>query len=156
MIFRNFFTNRVMWDWEKIVNNPACLSGWPLYYYLSYLLNTSFVIGLGRLVISKSFFTQNLAMVPPILYSIQSSLYTHSSAVPADDIGAYSYNYSLQGQIYWVSGIVIWVASTLSQKYSREKPTAYNFFYYMIGVYFFCIGLMSALNILEEGRYAFS
>ena len=76
--------------------------------------------------------------------------------MPADDINVYNYNRSLQGQIYWVSGIVIWVASTLSQKYSKEKPSPYNFFYYMIGVYFFYIGLMSALNIGEEGRYAFS
>ena len=156
LIFRNFFVNRVMWDWQPIVNNPACLPGWPLYYYLSYYFNSSFVIGLGRLVISKSFFTQNLAMVVPILYPIQSSLYTHNTSTPADDITAANFNSSLQGQIYWVSAIVIWAASTLSQKYSRAKPTGYMFFYYMIGVYFFYVGLLAALNIAEEGRYAFS
>ena len=86
-------------------------------------------------------------MVEPILYPIQLSIYTHNTAVPADDIDVYNYNGNLRGQIYWVSGILIWLASTFSQNYSMDKPRIYNFFYYMIGVYFFYIGLMSALNI---------
>ena len=145
-----------MWSWEDVVNNPPCLPAWPLLYYLSYVLNTVPILGLGRIVISKSFFSQIISLAQPILYPLQSSLYTYDTNTPADDITTANFNLQLQGQIYWVSAIVIWFVSTISQKYLRNKPNGYNFFYYLIGIYFFYIGLCSALDIAEEGKVAFA
>lgn len=65
---RNLFTNRLMESWKSCVNNPICLSGWILFYLLSYVFNTVPIIGLGRIVISKSFFSQILSLTKPILH----------------------------------------------------------------------------------------
>lgn len=60
------------------------------------------------------------------------------------------------GQIFWVAVIVIWFISTITQKYPMRKPTGYDFFYGLIGVYLFYVGICSALAIGEEGEKAFS
>ena len=39
MLFRNFFSNWVMWKWEGVTNNPPCLWIWIIPYYLSYAFN---------------------------------------------------------------------------------------------------------------------
>lgn len=141
-----------MWDWDDVVNNPACLPGWPLFYYLSMYFNAIPIIGLGRIVISKSFFSMILSTANPILYPIQSSLYPYENTPPPDDITKHKYNSALEGNIYWVAGIVIWFVSSVTQKYQRNKPSGYTFFYYMIGIYWFYTGLCAALAIEEEGR----
>ena len=58
MLFRNFFSNWIMWKWEGVVNNPPCLPVWIAAYYLSYAFNFLPIIDLGKLIVSKSFYSQ--------------------------------------------------------------------------------------------------
>lgn len=69
-IFRNVFFNWVVWKFDKVVNNPAALPGWGLIYYASFLLNYVPVIGIGKIVVSNSYFTMQYSKATTILYGI--------------------------------------------------------------------------------------
>lgn len=150
MLFRNFFTNWVMWRWEGVVNNPPCLPGWGILYYLSYIFNFLPVIGVGPLVISRSFSSQQFSQSCLLLYYYPNSQYPYSTVTPtpkASD-GSYSYNYTLLGFIFWPAALIIWTVSTFSQQYPRRKPTFFDFFYCLIGIYMFYLGISGGLQLL--------
>jgi hypothetical protein len=101
-----------MRKWDKVVCNPPCLPGWGIVYYISYLLNYLPLIGVGKLVVSKGYYSQLFSMTTPIIYSLSNPLYPSSPWVADTDI-----NFNFVGNIFWLSALIIWVATTFSQKY---------------------------------------
>lgn len=143
MLFRNFFTNYIMYKWDNIVNNPTCLPGWAIVYYLSYIFNFIPVIGLGPLVISYNYKSQQFANSCLLLYYYPNTQYPYSTTVPYT-----GNNYTLQGWVFWPAALIIWAISTATQKYPRRKPTPFDLFYYLAGIYLFYLGISSGLQIL--------
>ena len=143
-IFRNVFVNHIMRRWERVVANPSALPGWGVAYYLGYALSFMPVVGLaGKLVISKSFRSYIFALTPTSLYGTANPLYG-SKIAPTSLLTT---NFSFDGNIYWLSGLLIWLAMTFSQKYERKAPKLYDFFYYIFGLQLFYIGIASALSM---------
>lgn len=150
-IFRNVFVNHVMRKWERVVANPPALPGWGVAYYVGYALSFMPVIGVGKLVVAKSFMSYIYARSDTILYSAYNPLYP-SSTPPSS--GSISTNFSFGGNIYWLSGILIWLATTFSQRYDRKSPKAYDFFYYFVGIQLFYIGIACSLSCYVLAQYA--
>lgn len=144
MLFRNFFTNWVMWKWETVVNNPPCLPGWGIVYYLSYIANFLPLIGLGPLVVSLSFNSQQFSQSCILLYPFPNTQYQYDTTPKLLN----GFNYKFMGFIFWPAALIIWGISTMSQKYSRRKPTFFDFFYNMAGIYMFYIGISAGLQLL--------
>ena len=132
-----------MRKWEFVVSNPPALAGWGLCYFASY--GTSFlpVIGVGRVVISKSFSSYMFALTPTLLYGNANPLYPSKSA-PTD---ALSLNASFNGNIFWLGALIIWIALTFSQRYNKIMPKLYDLFYYLLGIYLFYLGISSSLSL---------
>lgn len=77
-----------------------------------------------------------------ILSYYPTSEYPYNTETPA-----LSYNPKMRGYIFWVGALVIWAVSTATQKYPRRKPTAFDFFFNLMGIYLFYIGISSALEM---------
>lgn len=152
LFFRNFFVNWVMWRWEHIVNMNSVLPGWLLPYYLSYLLNFVPLVGLGQLTISAGFKSAQFSEACLLLYYIPSSLFFYDN--PSNTSVGTDINYQLLGYIFWPGALMIWAFSTFSQTYPRMKPSAFDFFYMLIGIYLFYIGLSAALQIAPLSQVA--
>jgi hypothetical protein len=134
-----------MRKWEYVVSNPPALSGWGLCYYFSY--GTSFlpVIGVGKVVISKSFSSYIFALTQTLIYGSPNPLYPYKNA-PSLSVGI---NLEFNGYIYWLGALIIWIALTFSQRYNRLKPQIYDLFYYLIGIYLFYLGISSSLSLQQ-------
>lgn len=150
MFFRNFFTNWVMWKWEPTVNNPPCLPGWGILYYLSYIFYFLPLIGLGPLVVSKSFASSQFSQSCLLLYYYPNTQYPYSTMPDSS-----SFNFTVVGYIFWPAGLIIWAISTFSQKYPRRKPTLFDFFYNMAGIYMFYLGISAGLQLLTLSQVVF-
>lgn len=81
MLFRNFFANWVMYRWEEVVNIPDCLPGWGLLYYFSYATNYVPLIGVGPLVISRSFQSYQFSQSCLLLYNYPTGLFPYSTGI---------------------------------------------------------------------------
>lgn len=150
VLFRNFFVNWVMWKWEGVVNNPPCLPGWGIIYYLSYVSNFLPVIGLGPLVLSKSFQSQQFSQSCLLIYYYPDSQYPYTTTTPSlvSADGTPNFNYQFQGFIFWPAALIIWGISTFTQKYPRRKPTLFDLFYNLVGIYMFYLGISGGLQLL--------
>ena len=143
-IFRNVFVNYIMRRWEMVVANPPALPGWGLAYYIGYGLSFIPVVGLGgKLVIAKSFRSYIYALTGTSLYGLSNPLYP-SKIAPTSSL---STNFSFDGNIFWLAGLLIWIAFTFSQRYNKHKPSLYDFFYYLLGLQLFYIGIGAALSM---------
>lgn len=143
-LFRNVFTNWVMYRWEKVVNNPPCLPGWGIMYYLSYLLNFLPVIGLGRLVLSRSFLSQQFSQACLLLSYYSGNSYPYAYVTPLIS----EYNLSFVGYMFWPAALIIWFVTSVSQKYPTRRPTLFDFFYNLGGIYMFYLGISGGLQLL--------
>lgn len=145
MLFRNFFSNWIMYRWEKIVNNPPCLPGWGIIYYASYLLNFLPIIGFGRLVLSNSFASQQFSQSCLLLSYYPSNQYPYNTVTPAMADGM---NLSFAGFVFWPGALIIWFISLVTQTYPRKRITLFEFFYNMCGIYMFYLGISGGLQLL--------
>jgi hypothetical protein len=90
------------------------------------------------LVISSSFSSQ--------LFAFTCGFFNFSnSPIGADSVQEINFNFN--GYIYWQGALIIWGISTFSQKYPRRKPTIFDFFYCMAGIYLFYLGISSGLQL---------
>ena len=127
-----------MRKWLKVVANPPSLPGWGIAYYVGYALSYMPVIGIaGKLVIAKSFMSYIYSLTPTSLYANANPLYPWTTP-PTSTV---STNFSFQGNIFWLGGLLIWIAVTFSQRYSKHMPTFYDLFYYLFGLHLFYVGL---------------
>jgi len=134
-----------MRKWEKVVANPPALPGWGVAYYLGYALSYMPVCGVGgMLVVSKSFMSYIYALTATNLYGIANPLYPSSSA-PTSTL---STNFTFNGNIYWLAGVLIWIAMTFSQSYNKHSPSFYDICYYLVGLQIFFIGLACSLSTM--------
>jgi hypothetical protein len=122
---------------------PPALPGWGILYYASYFCSFIPVIGVGKLVISKSFATYLFALSSTILYGTPNPQYPYTT-IPVAPI---SINSSFGGNIYWLGGILIWFAMTFTQRYGKKSPNAYDLFYYLVGIHLFYYGIASSLSL---------
>lgn len=152
LLFRNFFTNWVMWKWEPVVNLPPVLPGWGILYYLSYIFNFVPLVGIGQLAISKGFLNQSYSQACMLLYYVPTSLYSYTYA--SNDIADGAYNFKLVGYIFWPAALIIWAISTFTQKYPRRKPNGFDLFFMVAGIYMLYIGLSAGLELLTLRQVA--
>jgi hypothetical protein len=103
-----------MRKWEKVVSNPPALPGWGIIYYVSYGLSFIPVVGVGKVIIARSFMSYIFANTSTLLYGSYNPLYPTSSPPTA---ALPSVNTSLGGNIFWLAGLIIWVGMTFSQRY---------------------------------------
>lgn len=150
MLFRNFFTNWVMWKWETTVNNPPCLPGWGIMYYVSYILNFLPVIGVGPLVVSNSFYSTEFSQSCLLLYYYPNGQYPYDTKTPAS-----GFNLTLLGYVFWPAALIIWFISTITQQYPRRKPTIFDLFYNLAGIYMFYLGISAGLQLLTLAQVVF-
>jgi hypothetical protein len=143
-IFKNIFVNWIMRNWEKVVSNPPCLPGWGILYYVGYGLSFLPVIGVGKLVVAKSFYSYIFAKTATVLYGIANPLYPSGSTLTATTL---TMNTSFSGSIFWLAGVIIWLAFTFTQRYDRKKPGLYDFFYYLFGIHLFYMGIACSLSV---------
>ena len=143
-IFRNIFVNYVMRRWESVVANPPCLPGWIICYYFSYAFSYLPVIGVGSVVISKSFLSYIWARTTTLLYGIPNPDYYNTLDAPTAGIAT---NTSMRGYIVWLAALILWLGTTFTQKYSCRKPSLYDLFYYLFGIQLFYVGISSALSV---------
>ncbi len=129
--------------WEKVVSNPPALPGWIVCYYIAYALSYLPVIGIGKVTVSKSFSSYIFAKASTIMYGTSNPLYPSTTA-PTSNL---STNINMNGNIYWLAGAIIWVGLTFSQRYNRSKPTLYDLFYYLFGIYLFFLGISCSLSL---------
>ncbi len=80
-VVRNFIFNWILQRVQKYVINPVSLPGWIIIYLVSLCINFVPFIGLGKLVVSISFYSQILQLTLPI----------QSYMLPVD---YYAYNFS--------------------------------------------------------------
>lgn len=128
---------------KKIVSNPPALPGWIICYYFSYALSFLPTIGIGKVVVAKSFSSFMFAKANTIIFGSPNPLYPSTTA----PISPLSTNITMNGNIYWLSGVIIWVCLTLSQRYNRHKPTLYDLFYYLFGIHLFYLGISCSLSL---------
>jgi hypothetical protein len=117
-------------------------------YFISYILNFVPLIGIGPLIISSSYISQQFSTACLLL---------SDSAIDKGKISKTPSNLYSQGQslninplvgcISWGASVIIWGISTFSQKYPRRKPTVFDFFYNLAGIYMFYIGISSGLEL---------
>ena len=150
-IFRNVFVNHIVRKWERVVANPPALPGWGIIYYVSYGLSFIPVVGVGKLVVAKSFMSFIFSKTSTILYGMYNPLYPYSSAPTAS---LPNLNTSISGNIFWLSGLIIWLGMTFSQRYDRKSPRVYDFFYYLLGIYLFYLGIACSLSLYNLTLYA--
>lgn len=125
------------------MSNPPALPGWIICYYISYALSFLPIIGVGKVVVAKSFSSYMFAKATTIMYGSSNPLYP-STTVPTSSL---STNISMSGNIYWLAALIIWIAITFSQRYNRHKPTLYDLFYYLFGIHLFYLGISCALSL---------
>jgi hypothetical protein len=142
-IFRNIFVNYIMRGWEKVVANPPALPGWIACYYLSYALSFLPVIGVGKVVVAKSFSSYMFTKAITVLYGTSNPLYPSTTA-PTTAVGP---NLTLSGNIFWLAAAIIWTAITFTQKFGKWRPSGYDFFYSLFGIYLFYLGITCSLSL---------
>lgn len=146
-IFRNIFVNHIMRGWEKVVANPPALPGWIICYYVSYALSFLPVLGVGNVVVAKSFASFLFALASTVLYGASNPLYPSTTAPSAAASNALGTNMSMNGNIYWLAAAIIWAGMTFSQRYHRLKPNLYDLFYYLFGIHLFYLGITCSLSL---------
>jgi len=62
---------------------------------------------------------------------------------------------TLSGYVFWPAALIIWAISTATQKYPTRKPTVFDFFYNMAGIYMFYLGISGGLQLLTLRQVAF-
>lgn len=92
LVFRNIFSNWVMWKWENVVKLPPVVAGWGLAYYFSYALMFLPFAGVGNLVIGSGYYSMILANTRTLLYYIPSSLYPSDTFTPSTTPTDYALN----------------------------------------------------------------
>jgi hypothetical protein len=142
-IFRNIFVNYIMRHWEKVVSNPPALPAWIITYYVSYALSYLPIIGIGKVVVAKSFSSYLFALAATVLYGSANPLYPSTTA-PTVSLSA---NMSMNGNIFWLGAAIIWLGITFTQRFAMNKPTGYDVFYYLFGIHLFYLGIASSLSI---------
>lgn len=129
--------------WEKVVSNPPALPGWVICYYVSYALSYLPIIGVGKVVVAKSFSSYLFAKASTIMYGSYNPLYPSTTA-PTSTL---STNIAMGGNIYWLAAAIIWVGITFSQRYNKHKPSLYDLFYYLFGIHLFYLGITCSLSL---------
>lgn len=142
-MFRNIFVNYIMRHWEKVVSNPPALPGWLACYYLSYALSFLPVIGVGKIVVAKSYSSYMFAKASTVLYGVANPLYP-SSTPPSSSVGP---NMTLSGNMYWLGAAIIWLATTFTQRYGKWKPNLYDLVYYLFGIHLFYLGIACSISL---------
>jgi len=111
-----------MWKWDNVVKVPTLFGGWIVPYYFSYVLMFIPFSGVGNIVIGTGYYSIILVSTGTILYNIPSSLYPSDLFTPSTTFTDYQLNTSFQGNIFKIAALIIWIATTFSQRYSKKKP----------------------------------
>jgi hypothetical protein len=146
LIFRNIFTNWVMWKWDHVTKIPPLMPGWILPYYFSYALMFLPFAGIGNVIISTGYYSFIVPNTGTLLYGLPSSLYP-SDPINTADFTDFKMNMNLQGNVFKIAAAVIWLGTTFTQRYSKKMPEIfYSIVYNMLGIYLFYLGLAAGLS----------
>lgn len=122
LIFRNIFTNWVMWRWDNVLKLPPILPGWGVLYYFSYALMFIPFSGIGNIIIGTGYYSLILVNTSTVLYGLPSSLYPSDQFTPSLNLLDYEVNPEFKGDIFKIAALIIWIATTFSQRYSKRMP----------------------------------
>lgn len=135
IVFRNIFLNYGL-NYSKSDRMNISMTGWILVFYFSYVLNFVPICGVMN-IITSTYYETYVASIKPIVWSFNPYTTTYSSITGV--------NLMFWGNILWWSPLIIWIASTFTQKYHlyifNWKMLLYNF----MGIYLFYEGLISGL-----------
>lgn len=143
-----------MWRWENVLKLPPVLPGWGLAYYFSYGLMFIPFAGIGNIIIGTGYYSLILVNTSTILYGIPSSLYPSDVFTPTANLSDFELNPEFKGYIFKIAAVIIWVATTFTQRYSKKMPEIVNTVVYNIfGIYLFYIGLSAGLSTPSLSQY---
>ncbi len=137
-----------MWRWDNVVKLPPLLPGWIAPYYFSYALLFIPFGGIGNITTSVGYYSLILVNTSPLLYVIPSSLYPYDTYTFSGVVSNFDMNILFKGRVYWIAGLVIWFATTFSQRYSKKMPEILNSIVSNIwGIYLFYLGISSGICV---------
>lgn len=147
-VIRNFVFNWVVKNVQKYVIVPVPVPGWIMIYLVSLATNFIPFTGLGKLVVSRSFYSQILQLTLPI----------QSYKLPIDYFVYYNnnlssttmttFNPSLNTNIQISSVFIIWVLMSVTQKYHVSSKVEWKeIFFYIFGIYMFYFGLTTGSQL---------
>lgn len=140
-MLRNLFIGYVV-EQQALAYTSIATSCWIIAYYINYLFCFIPIIGLHKTIISYNYKNYETTNTPTLLYGTNHPLYPSSTSYTGSDM-----NTSLQGSVFWLSALIIWVGDTFTQRYHNSRIDAKYIAYCLFGVYLFYVGLSSALNI---------
>ena len=144
-----------MWRWDNVVKLPPVLPGWGLMYYFSYAFMFIPFAGVGNIIIGTGYYSIILVNTPTVLYNIPSSLYPSDTFTPSLFLTDYELNPEFKGHIFKIAAVIIWVATTFSQRYSKRMPEiVYTVVYNLFGIYLFYIGLSAGVSTASLAGYS--
>lgn len=147
LIFRNIFSNWVMWKWDSVTKIPALMPGWVALYYFSYALMFLPFSGIGNVIIGTGYYSIILTNTNTLLYNIPSSLYPSDLFTPSPTFTDFEMNMGFKGDIFKIAAAIIWVGSTFTQRYSKKMPEiVYSIVYNLFGIYLFYLGLAAGIS----------
>lgn len=137
VILRNHFFNFVL---KKSKSDRMNLSmpTWIVAFFIAYVFNFLPVCGIFNITVSK-YYTAYVSLSVPLVYSTNPFFSAVNSAS--------TYNTSFSGNIVWFVPLLVWGASTFSQKYHLYQFNWRLSVYNLLGVYLFYLGLLSALSV---------
>lgn len=112
--------------------------GWIFAFYASYVLSFLPIPGVMNLIVSR-YYTTYIAVTPPYLLSYNPYTTFFSSVTGV--------NFLFLGNILWWSPLIIWIATTFTQKYHLYPFNWKLLFYNFLGIFLFYEGLASGLYI---------
>ncbi len=144
-----------MWRWENVLKLPPVLPGWGIAYYFSYALIFIPFAGVGNVIIGAGYYSIILVNTSTVLYNLPSSLYPSDTFIPSSNLTDYELNPSFKGDIFKIAALIIWVATTFSQRYSKKMPEIVNTVVYnLFGIYLFYVGLSAGISISSLTHYS--
>lgn len=89
-----------------------------------------------------------------LLYNLPNPLYLQPTTLTSTTSSAFTTNLSLNGNVIYIAAAIIWIAITFTQKYHLNKPSGYDFFYYLFGIHLFYLGITCSLQIPYLYQYS--
>lgn len=114
------------------------MTGWIFAFYASYVLNFIPINGVMN-VITSLYYNTYLAVLPPYVLSWNPYTTYYSSIT--------GMNLFFLGNIVWWTPLIIWAASTFTQRYHLFPFNWKLLFYSLFGIFMFYEGLVSGLFV---------
>ncbi len=144
-VVRNLSFNWIHQRLQKYVIVPCSQPAWIIIYLVSLCTNFIPFVGFGKLVVSRSFYSQMLQLTLPIQsYMLATDYYAYEdSSMPQFS----TFNPGLKSNIQISTVFIVWVLMSVTQKYHVTAVEFKEIFFYIFGIYMFYFGLATGLQL---------